>query len=157
MAPMYYRGAKGAILVSKFPQVSERLFLFPPQNNLTQVFDVTKEETFSRLTTWLRDLRTHADPDAVICIAANKIDRGASCDMQKCEAEATKLGAKFYRTSALTGEGVREVFESLTQSIVEIYHERHQKRRTASKDSANTVTLRADSIMEEQKRSISCC
>jgi Ras family len=47
MAPMYYRGAKAAICV----------------------FDVTNEETFQRVGSWLRDLRAHADPNCVVCLA----------------------------------------------------------------------------------------
>ena len=39
MAPLYYRGAKAALLV----------------------FDVSKEETFHRMVTWLKDLKASAD------------------------------------------------------------------------------------------------
>ena len=47
MAPMYYRGAKAAVCV----------------------FDVTNESSYERVITWLRDLKIHADPNIVVCIA----------------------------------------------------------------------------------------
>ncbi len=99
MAPMYYRGAKAAICV----------------------FDVTNEESFNRVTTWLRDLRAHADPNVVICLAGNKSDKPASFDLSKCDSLAKTLGGSFFRTSALTGEGVQEIFETLSRNISEVY------------------------------------
>jgi GTPase SAR1 family protein len=59
------------------------------------VFDITNEESFTRVSTWLRDLRAHADPDVVIVLAGNKCDKTASFDLAKCEEEATKLGCSF--------------------------------------------------------------
>ena len=44
---MYYRGAKAAVCV----------------------FDVTNESSYERVITWLRDLKIHADPNIVVCIA----------------------------------------------------------------------------------------
>lgn len=109
MAPMYYRGAKAAICV----------------------FDVTNEDTLNRVTTWLRDLKAHADPHCVICIAGNKCDKPASFDLSKVEALAKQHGGSFFQTSAMTGEGVDEIFESLARSVSEVYRSSH---RSASKD-----------------------
>lgn len=63
MAPMYYRGAKAAICV----------------------FDVTNEDSLNRVATWLRDLKAHADPHCVICIAGNKADKTAGFDLARAE------------------------------------------------------------------------
>ena len=45
-------------------------------------------------------------------------------DISTCKEFANSLGAKFIRTSALTGEGVDAVFEELAKSIVEIYRKK---------------------------------
>jgi small GTP-binding protein len=110
MAPMYYRGARAAVLV----------------------FDITNEESFTRVSTWLRDLRAHADPDVVIVLAGNKCDKTASFDLAKCEEEATKLGCSFFRTSALTGEGINEVFECLSIGVVEAFRSREKPAEAAT-------------------------
>jgi GTPase SAR1 family protein len=113
------------------------------------VFDVTNEETFHRVLSWLRDLRTHADPNVVICLAGNKCDKKPSFDLSACLDFAKSLGAKFIKTSALTGEGVDLVFEELAKSIVEIYR---AKGRPAEKD--------IDSIrLDDNKKNTSgmCC
>jgi small GTP-binding protein len=126
MAPMYYRGAKAAICV----------------------FDVTNEESFNRIATWLRDLRSHADPNAVICIAGNKCDRTPGFDLGQCEAYANSVNAAFFRTSALTGEGVQEVFDALSQKVAEVY----RGNRPASRD-IDSLRLSSNRQVEEK----GCC
>jgi len=114
------------------------------------VFDVTNEETFHRVLSWLRDLRTHADPNVVICIAGNKCDKKPTFDLTACEEFAHSLNAKFIRTSALSGEGVDKVFEELAKSIVETYR---TKGRAAEKEAD---TLRLDAAAKKDSAG-SCC
>jgi GTPase SAR1 family protein len=94
---MYYRGAKAAILV----------------------FDVTNEESFGRSMSWLRDLKAHADPDVVVCIAGNKFDKGPTFDLKAVEEYSQSVDASFLRTSAMTGENVDALFDILTTKIIE--------------------------------------
>lgn len=126
MAPMYYRGAKAAICV----------------------FDVTNEESFNRIVSWLRDLKAHADPNIVICLAGNKIDKTPKFNLTACEELAESLGATFITTSALTGQGVDEVFETLSKNIAEVYK---SKLKAESKDDS----LKLDA--EPAKKESSCC
>ena len=128
MAPMYYRGAKAAICV----------------------FDVTNDESFNRVSTWLRDLRAHADPNAVICLAGNKCDKMPDFDTAKCHALAKEMGGAFFLTSAMTGEGVQELFENLSRNIFEVYQ---HSRRPVSKE-AETMKLGAAPPAEAPK---GCC
>lgn len=102
MAPMYYRGAKAAICV----------------------FDVTNEESFDRIMNWLRDLKNHADPNVVICIAGNKCDKEANFDLKRCEEYAQSVGANFFQTSARTGVNVDEIFNTLSTRIFEVYQDK---------------------------------
>ena len=97
MAPMYYRGAKAAILV----------------------FDVTNEDSFRRSMSWLRDLKAHADPDVVVCIAGNKFDKGPTFDLKAVEEYSNSVDASFLRTSAMTGDNVDALFDILTTKIID--------------------------------------
>jgi small GTP-binding protein len=130
MAPMYYRGAKAAICV----------------------FDVTNEESFNRVSTWLRDLKSHADPNVVICLAGNKCDKPATFDLAKCEALARSLGGVYFATSALTGEGVQEIFETLARRVAEVY-------RSNRGDIAKEQALKLGSDVKNMKKEQSggCC
>jgi GTPase SAR1 family protein len=69
----------------------------------------------------LRDLKAHADPNVVILLCANKCDMEAGFDLSKAEELGVQLGGGFFRTSALDGEGVSEVFESLSRSVFDTY------------------------------------
>lgn len=125
MAPMYYRGAKAAICV----------------------FDVTNEESYHRVMVWLRDLKAHADPNVVVCIAGNKCDRTATFDLSKCEELAQSLNANFVRTSALTGLNVDTLFNALSQKIYQAYRGR---REDGGEDEVLTLG-------ENPKSKSSCC
>jgi small GTP-binding protein len=130
MAPMYYRGAKAAICV----------------------FDVTNEDSLNRVSTWLRDLKSHADPLCVICIAGNKCDKEGHFDLTKVDTLAKQHGAVFFRTSALTGEGVNEIFESLANNVSEVY----RNSRAASKD-INNLKLNPSASTSNASSSTSVC
>eukprot|EP01041_Mallomonas_annulata_P007477 gene7477-15305_t len=126
MAPMYYRCAKAAILV----------------------FDLTNEESFHRVTQWLRDLKAHADPDVVVCIAGNKCDLAPAFDLAVCEEFAASIGGTFIRTSALTGHGVEAVFNEISKGILKVHK---SKSKSAEKD---IDTLKLGSKKGNQS---SCC
>ncbi len=128
MAPMYYRGAKAAICV----------------------FDVTNEESFNRILAWLRDLKAHADPNVVICIAGNKCDKQCVVNLSACEELATSIGAQFVKTSALTGEGINELFDALSKQIAEIY-------KAKTRESVDQNLLKLGAVQNNQKSSGGCC
>lgn len=68
---------------------------------------------------WLRDLKAHADPDVVVCIAGNKFDKGPTFDLKTVEEYSNSADASFLRTSAMTGENVDALFDILTSKIIE--------------------------------------
>jgi len=129
MAPMYYRSAKAAICV----------------------FDVTNVESFNRIPEWLKDLKQHADPNVVICLAGNKCDKGAKFDLAVCEELAQSVGATFVQTSALTGQGVDKVFDSLSKTIVDVYR---IKGKSAARD-ADVLKLASAGGQKSEKKG--CC
>merc|ERR1712194_912755 len=94
----YYRGAAGALIV----------------------YDITSRETYQHVMNWLSDARTLARADISIIAVGNK------CDMKDRRAvtylEASRLAQEndllFLETSALTGEGVEEVFIKVARMIL---------------------------------------
>jgi Ras-related protein Rab-21 len=97
MAPMYYRNAKAAVLV----------------------FDIAKgAESFEKATEWLDDLKAHVDPDIVLSIVGNKSDVATSFDFATAQAYAESIGAKAFKSSALSGVGVEEVFADTAKRLL---------------------------------------
>jgi len=132
MAPMYYRGAKAAICV----------------------FDVTSEESFHRVSSWLRDLKPFADPNCVICLAGNKCDKAEKFDLAMCEELAQSMGATFTKTSALTGEGVTELFDKLSRNIAVTF--RHETKSKISTREADVMKL-GGATANSATTKTSCC
>ena len=93
LAPAYYRAAKAAIVV----------------------FDITKRSTFQNLQQWIEDFKAHAGDESIIIVVGNKVDLADQIQVSDSEAIewANARNAKFFKTSAKTGEGVKEVFTSL--------------------------------------------
>ncbi|OII77190.1 hypothetical protein cand_021720 [Cryptosporidium andersoni] len=94
----YYRGAAGALIV----------------------YDITNRETYNHLVNWLADARTLARVDISIIGVGNKVDLKDKRQVTFLEASrcAQENDILFLETSALTGEGVEEVFIKVTRLIL---------------------------------------
>ncbi|KDO33143.1 hypothetical protein SPRG_01955 [Saprolegnia parasitica CBS 223.65] len=108
MASMYYRNAKAAILV----------------------FDVTKQDTFDKVKEWLSELRKHVDNDIVLALVGNKCDLPTDFNFGLAEAYAKEIGATAHRTSAQSGHGVTEMFETVSRGLLAQYLDNEQKAST---------------------------
>ncbi|MEM2142739.1 MAG: Rab family GTPase [Candidatus Thorarchaeota archaeon] len=98
LRPMYYRGSSGGLLV----------------------YDVTRRRTFLVLDEWLEELRKSVNKDIPLVLVANKIDLP---DRVVTAAEGKKYaeehGMPYVESSAKSGEGILDVFESLAKTLIE--------------------------------------
>jgi small GTP-binding protein len=94
----YYRNAVGVILV----------------------FDITDRNSFDDLTTWLNDIRTLCDANAVIQLIGNKADLRSQrvVNLNEAEGFASHQRMQYLETSARVGENVREAFVRVATSIM---------------------------------------
>ena len=96
MAPIFYRGAQGAVVI----------------------FDVTNRETFNRATKWFSELNEFAEGNPKIILVGNKTDLpNRVITNDEATALANKYKCNFLEVSALLGTNVSEIFNSLTLSI----------------------------------------
>eukprot|EP00727_Mastigamoeba_balamuthi_P013663 m51a1_g892 putative ras-related protein rab-4b (209) ;mRNA; f:16378-17811 len=94
----YYRGAAGALLV----------------------YDVTSRDSYNHIGTWLNDARTLANSDIAIILVGNKIDLQQEREVTFLEASrfSQENDLTFVETSALTGEGIEDVFLRCARTIL---------------------------------------
>ncbi|KAF8820364.1 Ras family protein [Cardiosporidium cionae] len=94
----YYRGAVGALIV----------------------YDVSNQETYNHMINWLANARTLGRPDISIVIVGNKIDLKEDRHISFLQGSTLALENEtaFAETSALTGEGVEDVFLRVGQMIL---------------------------------------
>jgi len=98
------------------------------------VYDISNEESFYNLGSWLDELRENADENVVIMLVANK------CDIMFSRPEDREVmkeqGARFARdnhllfleeSSALADINISEVFTALIESIMKVQRELFRK------------------------------
>ncbi|KAM3917625.1 ras-related protein Rab-17 [Leptodactylus fuscus] len=115
---LYYRGASAALLV----------------------YDITSKETFSRAQFWHQELqKSDFSEEMVIALVGNKSDlqNDRKVSREDAEAFAEQKRLLFMETSAKTGDGVKEVFESLANELLTL--ERQKKDKQNRRDSLITL------------------
>jgi small GTP-binding protein len=96
LGPIYYRKANGAIAV----------------------FDLASRETMEKLDFWIDKFKEHAD-DKFVVIVANKNDLEPAVTYQEIQALEEKHNATCLRASAITGENITEIFQTMCQHLAE--------------------------------------
>ena len=97
---VYYRGAKGAVVV----------------------YAIDNEESFKSVEHWLKDLRSNGDKDLPIMLLANKSDLEEKRAVKKDEGMTFAKGNSmlFYETSALNGNNIEAAFKELIETVYKI-------------------------------------
>lgn len=100
LAPIYYRGACGALVV----------------------YDITNAESLKKAQTWIAELRANGDPSLIIFLVGNKKDleplRQVSFeDGRKLATEERVAG--FFETSAKDNNNIEQVFVELAEKLLD--------------------------------------
>ena len=99
LTPMYYRDARAAVLV----------------------YDITNETSFQEAEQWYSEFRERGQPNAIVVCAANKCDLESQRKVSKKSGEDFALNNQIEyirETSALSGEGIRELFTDLAKELL---------------------------------------
>jgi len=133
LGPIYYRESNGAILV----------------------YDITDEDSFLKVKSWVRELRKMLGQDICLAIAGNKIDmeKNRHVSLEVAKEYAASVGAKHYETSAKINQGIDELFLDLSQNMVDAADSKQHS--TQSSGSRRTVQIVDDSSPTPAKSG--CC
>ena len=85
-------------------------------------YDITRDETFSSLVEWLKEIQQHAAEDVKIYLIGNKSENPEEREVQFDRAiEFAKQHGihKCFETSAKTGDNVEEVFSCSGKELFE--------------------------------------
>ncbi|KAI8881415.1 ras-related protein rab-4B-like protein [Backusella circina FSU 941] len=135
----YFRGAAGALVI----------------------YDICNRDTFLGVRSWLTDVRALANPEIVILLVGNKNDKGEEREVSYLEASrfAQEHEMMFLEASALTGDGVEDMFFKCARSILskietgQIDPERSGSGVQFGDSSLRRMTQRTRSKQKEK----SCC
>lgn len=99
VTPIYYRDAKGVVLV----------------------YDITSRKSFDRVKTWIEELKNFNE-EAELIILGNKSDvvdeKEIQVDKEETVRYAEEEGAMHFFTSAKTGENLNEAFDCIAQKVI---------------------------------------
>ncbi|XP_066031128.1 dnaJ homolog subfamily C member 27 isoform X2 [Chamaea fasciata] len=91
------------------------------------VYDVGSKESFDSLDSWLAEMKQELGPhgslDNVVCVVcANKVDAGKLRVVDESEGRlwAESRGFLYWETSAQSGEGIQEMFQTFYSAILEL-------------------------------------
>jgi len=95
----YYRGAHGVILV----------------------YDVTDEQSFFSIRTWMNNIDVHAQKDVCKILVGNKVDvhEERRVSRQRAEELAKDYDVTLFETSAKTNDGVHEALMHVIRGIIQ--------------------------------------
>ncbi|KAI8077355.1 ras-related protein rab-21-like protein [Gilbertella persicaria] len=136
MAPMYYRGASAAILV----------------------YDITSEESFTELMSWMEELKKNMSENLLIHIVGNKIDLESerkvpfSKVVHYCKQTTVINGV--HEVSAKHDHGaIEDIFYDITQSLVKNLYDQDLYRTITS----DNLYRQGTNINDKQAEKSSCC
>jgi len=128
LGPIYYRDADAALLV----------------------YDITDPDSFTKVQTWVKELRKMVGNEIVLSIAGNKsdLDRHRVVPRQEATDYAASVGAHYAETSAKTGRGINELFGVMARKLLE------SRKLTAGASAGGGNVFVVD---DEPPRSSGCC
>ena len=87
-------------------------------NGVLLVFDLADSESFNKLNYWLDLIHENTKEKPIIFLIGNKVDIGRqSVSNDEIQSFCSKNQIKFFKTSALTGEGVDEVVDEMINQV----------------------------------------
>lgn len=110
-------------------------------HSIILTFDITVKSSFSSLNQWLKDIKNQVKENVLIIIVGNKIDLKSKRTVTQEEAEkfCSEKELQYVETSAITGEGIKKLFEIITRSFYDNPPEYAEKDKTIVLDQPEDI------------------
>ena len=118
------------------------------------VYAINSLESFSNIEMWLRELRTHSNPDAKVFLIGNKIDLEQERKVTKEQGEKfckENNINEFMESSAKTGVNAQNIFIKAAQTLYEDYI-KYQKKSEQSGGSVDNANMNYGQIQDNRKK-----
>lgn len=135
LGPIYYRDSNGAILV----------------------YDITDEDSFTKVKNWVKELRKMLGDDVCLCIVGNKTDleKDRAVPVAEAESYAASVKANHFQTSAKQNRGIEELFLDLTRRMIEISEASNHNANSLGRNTQRKNVVIVDD--EPQQHKSGCC
>jgi Ras-related protein Rab-1A len=115
------------------------------------VFDLTSRQTFEQLNYWFENIKIECPKDVAICLVGNKSDLKDHIDVSDEDINEylqKNNNPKFFKTSAATGENIKEVFQYISIEIME-------KKKEEKQNNTKRIQVVKTNMRREKKKK--CC
>ena len=123
------------------------------------VYEINSKQTFENIEMWLRELRSHSNPDAKIFLIGNKLDLEFEREVDKTTAENYAKDNKmslFMEASAKTGFNAQKIFIDAAKVLYEDY-QKYQKDSDSIKLENNTKKINDTKTGQDSIKKGKCC
>lgn len=133
VAPNYYRGAVGAVLV----------------------YDITDKQSFDSVIRWVNELSMQGEENIQMVIVGNKADLEQERQLSEQTAldYAKLINSPHFRVSAKTGDSVDDAFWKLGKMICDLKKGKNGRTRTSRKSRGVSIDRRVSDVASKKK----CC
>ena len=133
-------------------------------NCVILTYDITDKSSFTALGKWLSDVKDNVVEGTFIILCGNKIDLNNRRVISKEEGEkfAKENNIAFAETSATTGQGINELFNTILSNFCEVPMEnKENKEDDLDNIGSKTISLKdltkEEEKGEELKKKKNCC
>ena len=124
-------------------------------NGVLLIYDITNEKSFRKVDFWYKDLKESVNLDVIhACLVGNKIDLKDNRKIEKEVAQkyADENNLPYYEVSAKSGEGIKKMFEDVTNKIMDKILKNIETEEKEEK--LKTSFLNRESFAPKEKK---CC
>ena len=133
-------------------------------NCVILAYDITDKSSFNSLGKWLSDVKDNVPEGTFIIICRNKIDLNKKRVVSKEEAEkfAKENNIQFAETSATTGQGIEELFNTILSNFSEVPIDiKENKDEDLNDMKSNNIILsdlnKPSEKVEQKQKKKNCC
>ena len=122
-------------------------------HSIILTYDITSKASFNSLDQWLKDIKNQVKENVMIIVAGNKVDLKNRRTVSKEEAEkfCAEKELPYVETSAITGEGIQKLFDTITRS----FYDAPPVNEIINQD--KPVVLEPEKENKEKKKKKKCC
>ena len=125
----YYKGADGIVLV----------------------YDLTNKETMLKIKDWMNQIQQNTTSSEIaLVLVANKVDLNRVITNDESLSLSQQLKIKSFETSALSGDGIDDIFQYLTMEII-------NKKKLDDSINGNGMVLDKNFKQKKEKDKKDCC
>ena len=94
-------------------------FYFSGCHGVILVYDITNEDSLEKISFYIQDFKQHSDEKCSFVLIGNKKDsKDRKVSYEQGEALAKLNNIPFFECSALTGEGIEDIFDATLKQLI---------------------------------------